>query len=133
MDMENEILVSDGEIQDYEADPAEETVLPAPDAGTVDDESLTVQVDPDAVIPVYPTVDDEADIPVAYTVDVGGLLSAGEQADVGDDAETVAYTAEEILLQINDNIVDGIGVVGGLVGMIIGLLVGFEVLKIWLT
>ena len=102
-DMENEILVTDDEIQGSEAGIAEEVVSPAPDAGTIEDETVTVQVDPDAVIPVYPTVDDEANIPVAYTVDIGGLSSAGEQADVVDDGETVAYTTEEILLQINDN------------------------------
>lgn len=88
-----------------------------------------ISVAPDAVIPVYSTVDDEQGMPVAYDI----LLGADDEQAEEETQELTEFTDNDILLQLNENIVDGIGVVSSLFGLIMGIVVGFEVLKIWLA
>lgn len=42
------------------------------------------------------------------------------------------YSIDEILLQINDNIVNGAALITGLFGMILGFIAAKELLRIWL-
>lgn len=45
--------------------------------------------------------------------------------------EQTEYTNNEVLMQINQNIVDGFSLMSGLIGMLIGFLAIRELLKIW--
>ena len=70
--------------------------------------------------------------------DFGQVYVYGDEATVN--AETVyieyteqtEYTNNEVLLQINENIVNGFSLMAGLIGMLIGLLAVKELLRIWL-
>lgn len=93
-----------------------------------EDNLYTVQIAPDSVIPVYSSVEDDIGNPVAYAVDISGIEDLQEQQEV----ETVEYTDNELLTQLLDNHIAGLGVQTALVGVLVGFLCAVEVLKIWL-
>ena len=47
-------------------------------------------------------------------------------------SEQTEYSNNEVLMQINDNIVQGFSLVSGLIGLIVGFMAIKELLKIWL-
>ncbi len=49
------------------------------------------------------------------------------------DTEVTTEMLYEILVQINENVVDGCTLISALIGMIIGYLAVKELLKIWLS
>lgn len=93
--------------------------------------SVPVEVATDQVVPVYSSADDDIGLPIAYDIfldDDNMLMSADDE----EEQQTTEYSAEEILMQINDNIVDGMALTSALLGVLLGVLVGAEVFKIWL-
>lgn len=108
------------------------TDIPVSEAPVDDTEvSVPVEIATDQVVPVYSSVDDETGLPIAYDIfldDDNMLMSADDE----EEQQTTEYTTEEILMQINDNIVDGMALMSALLGVLLGVLVGAEVFKIWL-
>lgn len=48
-------------------------------------------------------------------------------------AEQTAYSDNELLMQLNDNLVNGCALISALIGLMIGYLAVKELLKIWLS
>lgn len=48
-------------------------------------------------------------------------------------AEQTAYSDNELLMQLNDNLVNGCALISALIGLLIGYLAVKELLKIWLS
>lgn len=71
------------------------------------------------------------DYDIAYVVG-DSIVVSGDSVTIEYSEET-EYTNNELLMQINDNIVNGFGFMSGLIGVIVGFMAAKELLKIWLT
>lgn len=72
-------------------------------------------------------------------MDTEQVVVNGENVVVSGESVTIEYQQQteysdnELLMQINDNIVSGIGLISALLGMIIGFCCAKELLKLWLA